>query len=378
MTFFGVKTGRFILITSLAVMSFLTKADSIFEENFDGQPDFTSTMHTLVNGQRRAQGDIVPDNWDNIYQGTRWSPETGFPDNHASFEILAANADKTRSGSGKSMVNWRESYNAGWNNFASDSQLQVLLGQEYNELYMEFWISFSANWAGRTFEIGGQSKLARMGYYNGVGDPFNGAPPSNPALGPVLFWDYSQDTYGQRNNFAFRGGPPGYNYNMDPAAAGFEAGTNFTTKTIGKAVGGGNPMVLDQVRGGYLADVDRYDFIFHNQLWGAAGHWTKVGLYVKMNSAPGVNDGLMMQWINDQRIKVDTTVPWIGANPENKMVGWNFISLGGNDFFRPYPNEDRFEDWYAIDDVVVRTSIPEDLLAETPSAPNAPLDISIQ
>jgi hypothetical protein len=365
-------------MTSLMVMSCLSNAGVIFEENFDTQPDFTSTLNSTVNGQETRNGFTLPDNWDAMYQGTRWSPETGFPNNHASFEILAANADKTRSGSGKSMVNWRESYNAGWNNWASDSQLQKVLSQEYDEIYIEFWISFSANWVGRTLNNGGISKFARIGHYDGVGDPFNGAPPSNPALGPVLFWDYVQNDYGQRNNVAFRGGPPGYNYRMDTAAAGITGQTNFTSETVGMAEGGGNPLVVDQVNGGYLSDVDRYNFIFHDQLWGAAGNWTKVALYVKMNSAPGVNDGLMMQWINGQRIKIETTVPWVGANPENKMVGWNFISIGGNDFFRPYPNEDRFEDWYAIDDVVVRTSIPEDLLAETPSAPNAPLDISIQ
>jgi hypothetical protein len=44
------------------------------------------------------------------------------------------------------------------------------------------------------------------------------------------------------------------------------------------------------------------------------------------------------------------------------MVGWNFFAIGGNDYFQPYPNADRHEDWYAIDDIVVRDSLPERLL----------------
>lgn len=364
-----------MLMASLLVMPCTTMADVIFEDDFDGQPDFTSTMYSKEKSQHAVDRDILPVGWDSMYQGTRWSPETGYPANHSSLEILSSNPDKARGGVGKSIVNWRESYDAGWNNWASDSQLQKRFKQEYDEIYIEFWISFSANWAARVFENGGISKFARIGHYDGVGDPFNGAAGS---LGPVFFWDYVQSKYGQRNAQAFRGGPPGYNYNMNTSEAGIVNQSNYSNDTLSMAVGGKNPQIIDQVNGGYLSDIGRYDFIFHEQLWGPAGHWTKVAFYVKMNSAPGVADGVLMQWINNQRVKFEDNVPWVGKNPKNKMVGWNFISVGGNDFFRPYPNEDRFEDWYAIDDVVVRTSIPKDLLSDMPSIPNPPADIGIQ
>jgi len=365
---------RLAVVASFIVMSYSVNADVIFQEDFDSQPDFTSTMHSTAKSQKRNEGATLPDGWDAMYQGTKWSPETGYPNNHASLEILAANVDKARGGTGKSMVNWRES-DATSTNWNSDSQLQTVFDQDYDEIYMEFWISFSANLAARFVEQGGISKVARIGHWDRVGDPFNGAA---GGLGPVLFWDYMQNDYGQRNTFAFRGGPPGYNYTMDTDAEGVQDQSNFTNDTIGMAVGGGNPQLVDHVNGGFLADVDRYDFLNHNRLWGPAGHWTKVALYVKMNSAPGVNDGLMMMFLNDERIKLETTVPWVGPNPENKMVGWNFISLGGNDYFDPYPSSERFEDWYSIDDVVVRTSVPEGLLAETSAAPNPPTDIGIQ
>jgi len=38
------------------------------------------------------------------------------------------------------------------------------------------------------------------------------------------------------------------------------------------------------------------------------------------------------------------------------------VSIGGNDFFQQYPNEDMHEEWYSIDDIVVRDSIPQELL----------------
>lgn len=334
----------------------------IFQDNFDAQPDFTSTMHTTAQSQVVAEGNTLPVGWDAMYQGTKWSPETGYPTKHASLEILASNTDKTRNGVGKSAVHWRESYDAGWNNFNSDSQIQTLFDQDVTEVYMEFWLCFSPNWAGRNYPDAGQSKIVRIGHYKGTGDPFNGAPPSDPALGPVLFWDYLQHpTYGQQNNFALRGGPPGYNYQMDVNGLGIESQSNYGSATKGMAVGGGDPQLVDHVNGGILANIDRYDFIFHEQIWGLAGTWTKIGLYVKMNSAPGMADGVLMHFVNDERIKVESAIPWVGDNPEGLMVGWNYISIGGNDFFRAVPNDQLFEDWYAIDDLVVSDSLPAHL-----------------
>ena len=369
-----VKVGS-LLWMLLITVSYSVTADVIFQEDFDSQPDFTSTMHTTKSSQHAASGDVLPIGWDSLYQSTLWSPETGYPDKHASLEILAENSDKAKGGIGKSMVNWRESYDAGWNNWNSDSQLQIRFDRQYNEIYLEFWISFSKNWVARTLTEGGSSKIARIGSYNGVGDPFNGAA---GALGPVFFWDYTQSKYGLRNIQAFRGGPWGENYNYNFSELGIDSDTNYGSDTISMAVNGGNPQVVDQVNGGYLVDIDRYSWITHEQLFGEAGHWTKVAFYVKMNSAPGVADGVMIQWINDQRIKVEKSVPWIGPNAEDKMVGWNFVAIGGNDFFRPYPNEQRFEDWYAIDNVVIRTSIPEKMLVDTLPAPSPPVDIGIQ
>ncbi len=377
MTSFNVRAFRNALTITMLVIPCLASAEVIFEENFNDQADFTSTMHATVASQKVSEGRVLPEGWDALYQGTQWSPETGYPNNHASLEILESNSDKAIGGSGKSAVNWRESYSRGWNNWASDSQLIKLLGREYSEIYVEFWVSFSENWYGRDHESSFTSKIFRVGSWSGDGDIFNGA---LDAIGPVFFWDYKRDKYGMINIQAFRGGPWGENYMMDTNAAGLTTVSNYGSSTIGMSSGGENPKVLDQINGGYLADIDRYDFITHDQLFGPAGHWTKVAFYVKLNSAPGVADGVMMQWINDQRIKVEDAVPWIGTNIDNKVVGWNYIAIGGNDYFQPYPNDKRFEDWYAIDDVVIRNDIPSHLkeTASSSEAPNPPLSLTVE
>jgi hypothetical protein len=334
----------------------------LFSDNFDAQPDWTSTMHSTQAAQLASAGDTLPANWDAIYQDTAWAAETGHPDKHSSLEILASNTDKTRNGTGKSMVHWRES-NSKNNNFgwASDSQTVKLLGQPRTQLYAEFWIAFSDNWEGRTSDQGWLSKLFRIGSWNGVDSIFNGALES---IGPVFFWYYERAQFGLSNKHGYRGGPWGENYMMDKSVPSYPegSGTNFTSMTLGQAPGGADPLIVDQVNGGYLKDIGRYNFINHEQLFGVGQHWTKVAFYVQMNSAPDATDGVLKQWINDQRIVNKTNIPWIKANTENKMVGWNYIAMGGNDFFRPYPDTDRFEDWYAIDDVVVRDAIPEALL----------------
>jgi hypothetical protein len=335
-------------------------AGLLFSENFDAQPDWTSTLLTTNRSQKRRTGDVLPDNWDEIYQTTVWSPETGFPTKHATIEILASNTDKTRSGTGKSMVNWRESSSSQW---GSDSQMVHLLDRQYDELYIEFYIAFSDNWWQRNNTANFLSKLFRIGSWDGVGDLVNGGAGS---IGPVIFWDYKRDIYGLQNTHIFRGGPWGENYSMntpgvEPRYSEYTT-ANFGSATLGKAPGGADPLVVNQIDGGFLKDIPRFTPITHEQVFGVGQHWTKVAFYVKINSAPNATDGVMRQWINDQRIANEESIPWIKANTENKMVGWNYFGLGGNDSFFPLPADQQFEDWYALDDVVVRESIPEGLV----------------
>lgn len=341
----------------LLLQSTFASSEVIFEENFDGQPDWTSTSHSIAKEQAVSKGDALPENWYSIYQGTMWSPETGYADKHASLEILSKNNDKARGGEGKSAVHWRESYSQGWTNWASDSQLVKLLDQQYDQIYIEFWISFSDNFYGREHAAGWESKLFRIGSWSGEGSIFNGAQGN---IGPLFIWYYLRDKYGVRNSLSFRGGPWGENYMMDQSEPSFpqHASKNYGSDTLGQAPEGADSMLINQVDGGYLSEIDRYTWITHNQVFGEGRKWTKVAFFLKLNSAPDATDGVLRQWINDEQILNLQNVPWIKANTSNKMVGWNYFAIGGNDYFQPVENDQRFEDWYAIDDIVVRTDIP--------------------
>lgn len=365
--------------TCLVVSSFFYSpfgwSDLIFQENFDDLQDFTSTMYTTTGAQRTSDGSILPQGWDALYNGTQWSPETGYPDNHASLEILSRNADKAYGGTGKSAVMWRESFSKGWKNWASDSQFMKYLDKGYDELYVEFYIQFSDNFYGRDDESNYTSKIFRIGSWSGQGSEFNGAAGD---LGPVVIWDYKRDQYGVRNVLSFRGGPHGENYKFNGEHTA-DVSLNFTSNLKGQGEGGRDSSLLGLVSGSKLADLDTSN-LDHEEVFGKPGSWTKMGFYVQMNSSPGARDGVFRQWVNGHQVLNKTDIPWVMGNSDNKMVQWNYFAIGGNDYFQAFDNELRHEDWYSIDNLKVYSEIPEEIDDMEPGsvAPNPPANIVVE
>lgn len=243
-------------------------ADTIFYDTFDNHADWTSTANLASGGaQKASEGADLPDGYDAAYTGDFWNPESGYPTNHASGEILASNSDKARGNTGKSYVCWRESYSpdTGWKRWNSDSQLIRYLGQEYDEIFVEFWMAFSPTWWNRLQSSNFTSKIFRAAHYDGGGNPFSGFQGN---LGPMAFWDYKQDSYGIRNLMLYRGGPPSsptnWYYMGDTYAR--SNSHNFTSSAKGQALDGGDPQLVDKVNGGLV--VDSTEIVRHDQVFG--------------------------------------------------------------------------------------------------------------
>ncbi len=345
------------------------QSEVIFEEFFDDLPNYTSSEELNLEGWSfRRNGEVT------------WSPSNGYPDKHDAFEILESNSEKARKGEGKSFVAWRESYDPGWKQWNSDGILAKYFESGFDQLYISFYIRFGENWT-----PSGTSKLFRVYSWNGDGSPFQFFEAGNS--GPIFFWDYNRNNYGVRNVHAYRGGPPeGDYYTMsrddigdsprNPINLG-DISLNYTYDTEGMAADGGTPNIVDKVNGGYLSD-NMNQTVSHAQIFGPSSNWTKVSFFLKMNSEPGASDGQLIQWINGEQIYVNKSIRWVKENPDNRMVKWNVIALGGNDFWQEYPNSERREEWYSIDDLYVATDIPEDVLqGEAPVPPNPPSDFSI-
>ncbi|WP_144821932.1 hypothetical protein [Marinobacter piscensis] len=368
-------------------------ADVIFEENFDSQPDWTSAMHSTDTVQRAATH-IIPKGWYSIRQAPQWAPSKGYAKKHEAIEILASNADKSRNGSGKSFVSYRDSYDAGWNYWASESILLKYLPEGYDQLYVEFWIRFGPNWTRTKVEglASATSKIFRVSSWSGDGSEYGAFSDGN--IGPIALWDHKLNNYGMRVGLALRGGPHSDNYKFTKEdisdlgrfiTAGSLGDLNMSYKSSLAGLGkdGSDPKIVDRVNGGYITK--NSEKIEHDNIFGPDDSWTKLGFFVKMNSAPNVKDGEFRMFLSDQQIVVSTKVPWIRSSmSRDEDAKWNLVAIGGNDFFQTYPNESRHEEWYSIDDIVIRTDIPDYVNSDVsagdvkPASPNSPIKLQVR
>jgi hypothetical protein len=375
---FLVKWLRSVVFVSSVFLAPTISAEIVFQESFDDLKDWTSD--SIYKGPGNFDYFSVPENWYAGSSAPLWSPATGFPNHHPVSEILGSNSDKSRGFSGKSFVNWRESFDPGWKKFNSDSVLLKYFPQGFDELYVEFWITFSNEMVTTYYENDlGQSKLFRVYYFNGdESEVFDYFGDENK---PSFNWDISgsySSGFGVRNFQAYLA--RGDNYIADQIdglpqnlmGSGDVSLWYSQSATKGQAVDGGTTQLEDLKNGGVIKDGP----VHIDQVFGNEQQWVKVAFYVKMNSAPEVADGELMQWINDKRILHAKSIPWIRAGFD--MVKWNTVGFGGNDFFQAYPNDAKHEEWYAIDDIVVRSDIPSYLIENPNKSPNSPRNLSVQ
>ncbi len=335
-------------------------AGVIFQDGFDDQPDWTSAMHSTDRVQI-AGTHTIPEGWYAVRQDPYWSESAGYPGGREVIEILAANSAKARGGSGKSFVAYRD-HTQTPDYWASDSILAKYFAEGFDEIYAEFYVRFQEGW---TPEGGG--KLFRVSSWSGSPDIFGYG--NDRENGPTFFLDYKEST-GIRNYLAFRGGVHGVSYGMnnnmiddiprDLVYIGDYPG-NWTSNTVGSTYGA-DPQIPDKLNGGFISkDIGYYPT--HEQIYGPAGTWSKYGFYLKMNSAPGVMDGKFKEWFDDRLVLETDKVMWVPASHTGEMPKWNVVALGGNWDWDTgtYTDADRRQEWYAIDDVVIRDSIPENL-----------------
>jgi hypothetical protein len=335
----------------------------IFSDNFNAHPDWISGPNVdLAN---------LPDGYFNYKEfGNMWSPSSGYPEMHEGIEILASNASKARGGTGKSMVNWRDGNrdSNGDIQWVSDSVLWYRLpGEGLSEVYAEYYVTFSTEMIEAFYaDQMGVSKLFRImshddpdnfswSNYSKYFDEFNK---------PIYIWDIAGGTqFGVRNFTAcyrVEPNPDGdFNTYLNAGPWGFTRGdwSGWYGKgaTDGQAVGGGNAELTDYKNGGIINSSP----VMIDQVFGTEGTYVKMGHYVKMNSAPGVPDGELHQFIDDKRISKITGIIWVTSN--SPMKKWRVVTLGGNDKFSRFPTTTPHEDWYSIDDFKVFDSLPAPL-----------------
>jgi hypothetical protein len=374
MTLTNAKLWIYLLALSIGAVPAMAQAEVLFEENFNDQPDWTNEMYSLETQQEVPRGDILPVGWYSSYASV------GF--GRPAIEILSSNSDKTRTGTGKSFVSWKEHNKVREAQFSSNSTLTYKIegpsGIGVDQVYAEFWIRFDPLWTPET----NLSKLFRVYSYRpeeqgGNIQSFGGG----KHAGPVVFFDYEHSSnYGAFNRLAFRGGPWGdANYKTAWAPSVPDKNQNFLGYELLQ-------QVPDKLNGGLIPLDNGGNIVSHEQVWGplAAGLWTKLGFFVKMNSANDVADGVFMQWRDDKLILKSTEVQWMQPNASGLTpaeIKWNAIAIGGNDYIGgdppTYPNSAEHEEWYAIDDFIMSTEIPATLMDGGVSPPRPPTSIDV-
>lgn len=319
----------------------------ILSENFDKQADWaTAGRHSLP---------TLPQGWDSGRTDEEWHPSDGDTGFQPSMQINGNHSNQVYGGTGKAFINYAESFNAtddnGW---SSDGQITKDLAG-YSEIYAKFNIKFAPDFADNLSDNFATSKIFRVGYWDGTGSRYKFF--SNGNSGPLYIWNWYVNSYGARNQNAFRCAPQTSNYycgtpqilNSPRAVTTGDMNANFTTNVAALA-----PKIPDLVNGGFLPYTG---IVSHEQVWGSI--WHTLEFHLKMNSLPGEQDGVLQMWLDGEKLISMNEIPWIGTGGDPN-IKWNILSIGGNDHHHVTENgviADK-EYWYAIDNLEVYNKLP--------------------
>lgn len=303
----------------------------VFSEDFDDHPDWQ-----VADGSEECNGIVecdstIPTNWTYVRNVESWHPDDGT--NATKQPGQKITSEQRRGDSGKAWVRTHESVldpETQFNTFQNDTLLIKDLGQDYQELYAQFYIKFDPSWEWMGDNVNntgntGILKLFRFYHFDGpdgVAEPWKFF--TDGDSGPIVIYDLKvSPVWGYRGTYAFRCDPQETEYYC---SEGHEGDSLFSGTTISTP--------FSEIMGD--------------------GQWHKLKFRVKMNSAIGSADGIFQVWMDDE-IQFDfTNINWrkSGSDLEN---GWNTVGFGGNttNWFDDPANKS--EQWYAIDDIIIST-----------------------
>ncbi|MBI5742121.1 MAG: cadherin-like domain-containing protein [Nitrospirae bacterium] len=327
------------LMSSFVVFPPYSWSEIIFEDNFDNDPDWfpQTEVAACLNSACKNQ---VPGLWDYYNSDELWHPHTDGLMFHPSMQI---SSDNFRGQHGKAFTMWNESNDGrsgdGWGAIGGFSKD---LGRDYNEIYVRVYVKFQPGFQWfYTQDNNAMIKMVHVRHWDRVGSPFTAFNTGYSA--PLYVFDSVQNPYGFRHSHSHRCDPQENNYYC---SINYDSSFNYT----------GNPTYTNS-----LGD----------------GMWHALEFHVKMNSAPGVADGVIEFWADDNLQYSRADIRWMG-NDSPGGLGWNVVGLGYNAYNSFAPASEKKEQWYAIDDVVISTSRigggSQPLSISTSSLPSATLD----
>ncbi len=312
---------------------------AIFEDNFDAQSDFANGLGNPNSNGTAAEAcrsgfeaacATLPTCWDVFASGERFHP--AIIANASAQPGLQINDFEPRGGTGKSLIIWDESYgtNSQW---GSDALLGKKFLPGYDDIYAEMWIKFQPNYRWQYMETTkgiNYAKVLRMSHSDS--DPISTG--GNGTNAPMTILDikvWCDDFFNgpRTNRMALQA-----QVRCDPQETNYQCpGRNFGL--TGNISVPGVPGI-----NGDAAFLDTF----------GNGEWHKIGMRMALNSAPGVEDGILMVWYDDQLVSSSTIVTFLETGaPQDHLI--TTVLLGGNMNNVVEPEANQFEQWYAIDDV---------------------------
>lgn len=351
----GTSSGRFVngnivgdyvadgIDTPVPVVS----ASVLFEENFDVQADWTPTGTDCSRVSPEKCNAGVPDtptDWSYYRCEDLWNPGTGNPSHNYCQRI---SSEQGRGGSGKAWIKSSESSHAeGESNYHSDAILMKEFtaadgfdAAGYEEMYISFYLRFDPTWQFHTNGAtgGAEFKLVRMGHIDAGNDLEVWQLGSTGNTAPFLLYQMKHsDMWGFRGHHEPRCDAQNPNYYCDN-----DIGQDpLYICPVGQTCTGNGTV------GGQPQDDPTFAEMFY------PGQWIKFEYYMKLNSAPGVSDGIYKHWVGDVLQHSKTDLQWRYSDSD-ASVKLNFFSIGGNwNNFIGDPL-DKTEQEYAIDDIQV-------------------------
>ena len=304
----------------------------LFEENFDAQADWEPNDEFSTCAPVCSEG-APPTNWNYYFVSEQWVGG-GFKPS------VAINNEQPRGGAGKSMIFYQE--NRAISGWVSDGDMVKRLDQEYPELYVRFWLKFQPGfaWAPISAPI---FKLFRIYRYADEGSPFQFF---RNEVTPLFVSNIGNNAFGNRQVFALR-------------CRGAADDSDYFCPNYPNSNGGSietNYVPVENETGVPFTD-------FYSSI--GDGDWHKFEFVIKINSAPGVNDGVFRRWIDGHLTYERTDIDFVRAtDTTGEVTGFNMVGFGGNDFNR-FDDLNQTEQYYAIDDIIIISPPP-------PSAPVNP------
>ena len=311
-----------LLIILLALSIFLSSnsvAETLFFTTFDSNSDwFPQTEEEGCSDATCISN--VPTGWNYYRNDELWHPLT---DGAWFNPTLKISNDNYRGASGKALTVWNESNTGrsgdGW---GADGILAKDLGSDYQELYVSMYIKFQNGFQFYASEANSAAiKMFRAYHWDRTGSPFSFFSGGNSA--PIYIYDTSQTTTSFRHFHSYRCDPQETNYSCNPQ---YDQSYTFPEA----------PTFVDS-----LGD----------------GNWHQLGWHIKMNSAPGVADGVLEFLVDGAIALARADVIWMGAASPGGL-GWNIVAFGGNAYNLFSALENQAEQWYAIDDISISTTSP--------------------